>query len=56
MVCARLCSLASTEGRSVLLSTDAEYSLNAALSASVSCALKKIRYRGGVQDRSFWMA
>ena len=38
--CARSCSFASTEGRLVLSSTDAEYSLNAALKASVSCALK----------------
>ena len=37
--CARSCSFASTEGRLVLSSTDAEYSLNA-LKASVSCALK----------------
>ncbi len=38
--CARSCSFASTEGRLVLSSTDAEYSLKAAFNASVSCALK----------------
>ena len=37
--CARSCSFASTEGRLVLSSTDAEYSLKAAFKASVSCAL-----------------
>lgn len=31
MTCARSCSLASTEGRSALFNTAAEYSLNAAL-------------------------
>ena len=38
--CAKSCSFASTDGRLVLSSTDDEYSLNAALKASVSCALK----------------
>ena len=56
MTCARSCSLASTEGRSALFNTAAEYSLNAAFRTSASCALKKIRNRGGVQDRSFWIA
>src|SRR5699024_2897671 len=54
--CFSLFSCLSTLGFFCFCSRDAEYSLNAAVMASPSLALKNTRYRGGAWDGSFVMA
>ena len=54
--CFSLFSCLSTLGFFCFCSREAEYSLNAAVMASPSLALKNTRYRGGVWDGSFVMA